>query len=331
MAEKKTKPGDSCLLYAFEILGDGRGAPLADGRIFGALKDDGLAWVHADRSHPDCAAWIEKTLPYLHPLTRQALLAEETRPRVEEIGDGLLINLRAANLNEGEEAHDMLSMRLWVDESRIVSLRRRRIRAVEDVKASLEAGTGPKDAGAFVAALCYRLIERTEPFVVRLDEAMDDLEERVISGADIELRRDIIEIRRQAIAFRRFMAPQREAVSRLRTIDRGWIGQSSRIVLLETYDHLLRFIEELDSIRERSQVVQDELQNALADQLNKRMYVLAIVAAIFLPLSFLTGLLGINVAGIPGAESPWAFAVVGGGLAAVVGLQAWWLHKKGWF
>jgi len=94
---------------------------------------------------------------------------------------------------------------------------------------------------------------------------------------------------------------------------------------------LLRFIEDLDAIRERSQVVQDELQNLLADQLNKRTYLLAIVAAIFLPLSFLTGLLGINVAGIPGAENPWAFAIVVGGLVAVVGLQAWYLHKKGWF
>ena len=68
-----------------------------------------------------------------------------------------------------------------------------------------------------------------------------------------------------------------------------------------------------------------------AEQLNRRMYVLSIVAAVFLPLGFLTGLLGINVAGIPGSESPWGFLIFVALLCALVGGQLWYFRKKGWF
>jgi zinc transporter len=86
----------------------------------------------------------------------------------------------------------------------------------------------------------------------------------------------------------------------------------------------------MDAVRERATVTQDELASRLSDQLNRRMYVLSIVAAIFLPLGFLTGLLGINVAGIPGAEYPKAFMVFTVGLFALVLFLVWLFRWKHW-
>ena len=94
---------------------------------------------------------------------------------------------------------------------------------------------------------------------------------------------------------------------------------------------MTRYVEDLDAIRERSQIVKDELANILADKLNKNMYVLSVIAAIFLPLGFLTGLLGINLGGMPGAENPDAFWVFSGLLVAVVSLQIWIFKKLDWF
>jgi zinc transporter len=77
-------------------------------------------------------------------------------------------------------------------------------------------------------------------------------------------------------------------------------------------------------------VIQDELANAVAERLNARMYVLSVVAAVFLPLGFVTGLLGVNVAGVPGADTPWAFAAVAGGSAAVAAVEVWLFRRLGW-
>ena len=94
---------------------------------------------------------------------------------------------------------------------------------------------------------------------------------------------------------------------------------------------MIRHLEDLDAIRERAAVTQEELQNRLAEQQNVRMYVLSIVAAIFLPLGFLTGLLGINVGGIPGADSGASFWIFVGFLIVVVVLQILYFRTRKWF
>ena len=92
----------------------------------------------------------------------------------------------------------------------------------------------------------------------------------------------------------------------------------------------MRHLEDLDAIRERAAVTQEELQSRLAEQQNIRMYVLSIVAAIFLPLGFLTGLLGINVGGIPGSDNPSAFVIFVLILASLLALQVLYFRKKKW-
>jgi zinc transporter len=110
-----------------------------------------------------------------------------------------------------------------------------------------------------------------------------------------------------------------------------WFAEHNHHQMIEAHDNITRFVEELDSVRERSQVISDEVTNILTERLNKNMYALSVVAAIFLPLGFLTGLLGINIGGIPGAENPQAFLVFCGMLALVVGLQIVIFRKMRWF
>jgi zinc transporter len=111
----------------------------------------------------------------------------------------------------------------------------------------------------------------------------------------------------------------------------SWFGELDRLRLREIYDRQVRLVEDLDSVRERLGVIHEELVSRLSDQLNKRMYVLSIVAALFLPLSFLTGLLGINVAGIPGEDYPHAFWVFTGMLVVLIAFQMWFFVRKKWF
>jgi zinc transporter len=319
------------ILNAFGFDGEGGGTPLTGKQIGEHLEADKLAWVHMDADSPETRKWLEAEIAYLDPFVTGALLAVETRPRITQIGDGAIIVLRGVNLNDAEDEEDMVSIRLWIDAHRIVSVQKRPVRAVSALSKKLESGTGPKDAGQFICMLLSQLFSRFEPVLTTLDERTDDTEEALLSSANATLRRDITDIRRKAIIFRRHMAPQKDVVSQLRLADFSWIRDRDIRHLQENYNYVLRYVEELDAIRERAQIVKDELANTIADRLNKNMYILSMISAIFLPLGFLTGLLGINVGGIPGAENASAFLMFCGMLALIIFLQITIFKKLKWF
>ncbi len=320
------------ILGAYEIDGAGGGTAINDVKIASQkIKDEQLAWVQLDRSNPKTKDWLKSELGYLDNFVVEALLAEETRPRVTEINDGAIIILRGVNLNKDADPEDMVSIRLWVDKFRIISVQKRQLKAIKDVEEKLKSGTGPTDAGQFVSMLVSRLFERIEPVITELDEKTDDVEEQILEKPNLSLRENIIDIRKKAIVLRRYMAPQKDAIGQLRVSDLPWVTANTKRHLQENYDRVLRYVEDLDAIRERAQIVKDELANIMSDRLNKNMYILSVIAAIFLPLGFLTGLLGINIGGMPGAENSEAFWIFCGMLVAVVIAQVLVFKKMKWF
>lgn len=319
------------ILYACAIEGDGSGTLLSGEAISQTLRDDKLAWVHLDAHAPETRPWLEREITYLDSLIIGALLAEETRPRLLEFGDGALLILRGVNLNENADPEDMVSVRLWVDAHRIISIQRRPLKAVEDIQDQLAAGRGPKNAGDFIAMLAMRLFERMEPTFSALDEQLDDMEELVMDSPDTKERSPITAVRKQAIMFRRYIMPQRDAIAQLRTSGFAWLDQTHKRHLQESLDRVIRYIEDLDAIRDRAQIVKDELTTALSDRMNRNLYVLSVIAAIFLPLGFLTGLLGINVGGIPGADNTQAFWIFSAMLIALVTVQIALFKMLRWF
>jgi zinc transporter len=318
------------LVYAVRLDGRGGGAPVGwDEICAGSPQPGGPLWLHLDYSAPRTKSWI-LTESGLDPVVAEALLADETRPRIVPGRDGLLVILRGVNLNPGADPEDMVSIRLWIESARVISLRRRHLMAVEDLKQAIAHGTGPADAGDFLVALCERLLERMGGVMEELDDEVDALEDEVLRAESQELRPKLAGLRRQAIAMRRFLAPQREAVSRLVGESAVWIEESHRSRLREIADRTTRYVEDLDSARDRAAVTQEELNSRLSEAMNQKMYVVALVAAIFLPLGLLTGLLGINVGGIPGADNHRAFAEVCALLLGVGGLQVWALRRRHW-
>lgn len=297
----------------------------------GLLRDDALAWVHLRAQHPDAPGWIVESLSYLDATIVDALVAEETRPRLTRIGDGLIVILRGINTIEGEDPEDMVSIRLWIDPHRIVSLSRRRVRAVEDIVSELDQGRGPRSAAEFLVNLTARLNYRIEDFWSGLEEAADVLEEEVLTDATpADLRLRLIEIRRRAIILRRYLQPQRDAMRLLQAAHPGWLGQDDLRALAEELDALERVVEDADAMRDRMALVRDEMAWLMSDKMNRNMYVISVLSALFLPLGFLTGLFGINVAGIPGTGSQAAFWVFCGALFGVAVLQLAILRKLRW-
>ncbi|MBL8859299.1 MAG: zinc transporter ZntB [Planctomycetes bacterium] len=306
---------------------DGRGgARTIEPARSGERKPGEVLWLHLDYKDPASLAWLREQSG-IDKVMIEALLADDPRPRSLVHGDALLVILRGANLNPGADPEDMVSLRLWVEHDRVLTFRHRRLISIQEVADQLAAGNGPTSAGDLLHEIVARLLSRIGTIINGIEESADELEELVLTAESRELRTRLSALRRQSIALRRFVAPQRDTIGRLHAERVTWLDDTSRARLRETADRTTRYIEDLDSARDRAAVTYEELSNRIAEQMNQTMYRLSIVAAIFLPLGLLTGLLGINVGGIPGTESPSAFTLVSVALV-VIGLVQWWWFKR---
>ena len=316
-------------IHAQLLDGKGKAVVLDEASMAKWKPQDGSLWVHLNYDDEDAIDWL-KNSSGLDELAVGALTAAETRPRVVSRGDGLIIALRGVNLNPGADPQDMVSIRIWIDADRIVTTRKRELLSVADIEAEFKVGKGPINSADFIVDLADKLVDRVCDVTNDLEDVVADLEERVLGGDNGSLRYDLAALRRQAIAIRRYLSPQREALSRLHSEKVSWLDETSRFRLREVNDRLIRSIEDLDVLRERAAVTQEELQSRHSEQINSRMYVLSVVAAIFLPLGFFTGLLGVNVGGIPGTENPNAFMLFVVALIVVVVLQVIIFRWKKW-
>ncbi len=319
------------ILKAYSLAKNNLGKELSSANITKEIKSKNLAWVHLDANNEKTQEWLTNECSYLDSIIINGLIAEETRPRIEEINDGLFLILRCVNFNENSDHEDMVSIRMWIDPYRVITVQKRNTKSIEDVEAAIKSGQAPQDSGEFLCLLLHNVYKRMEPILGGLDEIMDDVEEEILENPSTQLRSQLVNVRRKAIIFRRYMIPQRDVFSILRGLDLEWLNGLQKRKLQENYNHTLRYVEDLNEVRERSQVVKDELSNLLADRLNKNMYILSVIAAIFLPLGFLTGLLGINVGGIPGSENPNAFFIFSGSLIFLVAVQIILFKKWKWF
>ncbi len=311
------------------LLDDARGGKTLDvAAIRKWTAADGKLWLHFDVSDQGACRWVKEDSG-LPAEAIEALLAGETRPRSAVTESGLLIVLRGVNTNPGEDPEDMVSVRLWVDADRVISSRRRRLLSVVDISEAIAAGNGPRTPGQLLAMLIERLADRIGAFVESIDDRLDSSEDEIASSDPTVFRPRLASLRRQIASVRRFLAPQRDALDRLNRQPVAALDDQDAQSLRQEADRITRYLEDLDLARERTIVLQEELLSQIAQQQNARMYVLSVVAAIFLPLTFVTGLLGMNVGGLPGLESRWGFH---GSLAimivAAVGLLAYFRWKK---
>lgn len=275
------------------------------------------AWSHLDLGEAGAAEWLE-TKSGLESIVVAALSAEETRPRAFKSKDGLMIILRGVNLNAGHDPEDMVSIRLWIEQSRVISVMRRQMLSVQDVVDDIRQGEGPKTSSEFIIELVDKIANRISDFVEKLEDELTEIENHLEEINPSEIRSALGASRRQIATVRRYLAPQRDALDRLNHVETKLFSERDRMRLREESDRVSRYLEDLDLARERALVLQEAFITQIAQQQNTRMYALAIITAIFLPLGFITGLLGINVGGMPGADSDIAFWVVSGGLLFVV-------------
>ena len=322
------KPEDPQFLQSLLIDAQGHGRPIDAAAVNQWSPDQGMLWVHLDVADPHVGSWLARQ-PGLSEIAIDTLLAGETRPRSLVSDDGMLTVLRGVNSNPGSDPEDMVSLRVWIDEHRIISSQRRRLLSIDDLREALLAGTGPNTTGSFVVALVEGLADRIGEFVDTIESRMDEAEDEISRGKQANFRQRLSALRRQIAEVRRFLAPQRDALDRLTRQATTWLSDTDAYGLRQESDRITRFLEDLDLARESAIVLQEELLSLIAQEQNARMYVLSVVAAIFLPLTFVTGLLGMNVGGLPGLENSagflWSVIVM---IIAAIGLWMFFRWKR---
>ncbi|HES58294.1 MAG TPA: zinc transporter ZntB [Firmicutes bacterium] len=320
---------DAGLVFAMSLDGSGGGRELTWDEVQRHDPADGPLWIHLDYQGSSTLDWIRRD-SRLSPEMALAIAAEDTRPRMMSVGDSALVILRGVNLNPGAEPEDMVSLRIAADARRVITVRHRKVMSIQDLRQALLDGAGPHSCGEFLAELASRLTARMSVAVDSECDAVDALEDQVADTPTRRLRPLISESRRAVIALRRYILPQREVLSQLAVAPLPWLDAHSKAVVREAADQVTRLAEDLDAARDRAAVLRDELESRVGEQMSKTMYVLAVVAAVFLPLGLLTGLLGINVMGIPGADNPSAFLVVCAVLIVLALLQFWLFKRMRW-
>ena len=326
MNEHENKDG---LIFAYILDGRGGGRPVDWAVVEKWSPEQGVLWIHLDFTQQKVQQWLADKSG-LNEMSVEILAAQDTRPRVLTSDEGLFLILRGVNCNPGADPEDMVSLRMNFTANRIITMRQRRVMAVDDIHQAIDAGKGPASPGEFLGMAAERIADRLGDVISEIDDQVDELEDSVLTAQSAELRAQLAQTRRQSISLRRYIAPQRDVLTRLLHEKIEWIDDKTRLHIREIAERTARFVEDIDSARDRAAITQEELNNRLSEQTNRAMYVLAIVAAIFLPLGLLTGLLGINVGGIPGSDNPFAFIIVTIGLLAIAAGLVWLFKRIRW-
>ncbi|MBZ6378645.1 MULTISPECIES: zinc transporter ZntB [Pacificimonas] len=321
---------DRGLLFAVQMDGKGGGSLVGWNDIQSWERTHGPLWAHVDAGSAEVRRWLTEESG-LTPVTIDALLDPSARPRVFAGRNGFATILRGVNLNPGAEREDMVAMRIWSDGDRVITLRHDYLRTPRIILDSILAGQGPTSAPALYEGLIDRLIDFFGGAIEDYEARIDRMETDVADDPDVDvMRRELTDIRQDLAQVRRYMSPQRHALQRLLDAPPVWLEEKQLLLLRESVDQFEHYVEELDEYRERALVVKDDIQNLMDEKMNRNMYILSIVAAVFLPLGFLTGLLGINVGGMPGVESGEAFWITCGVLAIVLVAEVALFRRLGW-
>ena len=313
--------------FGYRIEADGTAARVG---VAEALHDDApLIWTHLSTTAEHAQAWLRDEAK-LQPYVVDALTAAETRPRCEQFDNGALINLRGRSDQELSQSDPLASVRIWGIKGRVFSVTGEHLLATDAVEAMVKAGE-VRDPGDLIAAFATAITSDLDPVVADLGDSLDDCEEQLATDRAFDLRRGVTRVRIQAIGYRRFLAPQRTALEKLAQLPGDWLEPDDRQHLSAAADRAARMAEELDQIRDRAGLMHETLTDLRAEQLDHRGLVISIVAMIFLPLTFLTGVYGMNIDGLPLAHGPHAFEFFVFLCVAVTVPVLGWFLKRHWF
>ncbi|MDR0807111.1 MAG: zinc transporter ZntB [Enterobacteriaceae bacterium] len=313
------------VIHAYQLNGKHGFLPITENTDATATQP---CWIHLDYEQPEVRAWLNES-ELMPDSFKEAMAGESCRPRVARQGDGTLIVLRTINQSSESQPDPLVTLRVYLTANLLISSCHRPIEAVDDVIDQLQKKTGPTHTGSLLVRLLDSLTDSVSDFIDDLHSQVIDLENGLLEQALPE-RGVIPLIRKQLIVLRRHLIPQRDVFSRLASERFPWMDNDDRHHMQDIAERLGRGLDDLDATIARTAVVVDEINSLMADLLNRRIYTMSLMTMLFMPATFLTGLFGVNLGGIPGGSREGAFAIFCISLVVVLVVILWQLKRSKW-
>ncbi len=287
----------------------------------------GFALISGNSRSPEFKVWLKRELG---DFNADLITVPSTRSRCTVFEDKALVVLRVARPGAEPEDIGRQLLSLWIEKGRVIIASELNIVELLGIAAWQQTHHAPLSPADLVARLALRAADRIEPLIERMGEMLDGIEEALIANRNQGSRVRLAQLRRTLINMRRLIWPQRDALTTLEIEDLSFFTARDRVRLREAAARTARLGDEMQTLSERAVLVHEQVLDTRAEQMNRTMLLLAAATVVLMPLTVISGVLGMNVEGIPFHDSPYAFWVVTG-LLAVLGLGIYlFMRKQKW-
>ena len=298
------------------------------------LAPDSEAKVWVDMQNPsDEEGRILKDVFHFHDLAVEDALSALEFPKVESYGEYLYVILHRIDFAAPEHCFQTHDVDFFLGRNYLVTIHSGDSRSIEQISSICERNSLALGEG--VAALMHRIVDAMvdnyRPEIEELSERLDELEERVFDNSSTNLAKDILNFKKDVASLRRVVQPQRDVVGRLARREFPQIDEPIAYRFRDVHDHLVRIADESMFFQDRITSLLDANLAIVSNQLNSIMKILTVIATVFMPLTFITGLYGMNVDlphfGLGGTTMFWMLMGI---MTAIVAVMLYYFRKRGW-
>lgn len=287
----------------------------------------GFVLISGNSRAPEFKVWLKKELGDFYA---DLITVPSTRTRCTVFDDRALVVLRVARPGADPEDVGRQLLSLWIEKGRVIIASELNIVDFLGIGAWQQTHHAPVSPADLVARLALRAADRIEPLTERLGDGLDTIEESLMLNRNHDTRARLAHLRRTLINMRRLIWPQRDVLTTLEIEDLSFFTARDRVRLREAAARTARLGDEMQTLSERAVLVHEQLLDTRAEQMNQTMLLLAAATVVLMPLTVISGILGMNVEGIPFHDSPYAFWIVTGGLAVLGVVIYLFMRKQKW-
>jgi magnesium transporter len=269
----------------------------------------------------------------LHPLVVEDIVNTDQRPKIEDYGDYLFIVMKAVLWHDHVQSLMVEQISLIVGVNVVLCFLEGKDDPFVDLRKRLHSEKGRlRTMGSDYLAYAHMdtIVDQYFPLLEKLGDDIEQLEERLITQADQEALRTLHQFKREMILLRKAIWPLREVLNHMERGESTLIQSSTHIYLRDVYDHTIQLIETTETYRDMLAGMMDIYLTSLSNKLNETMKVLTVIATIFIPLTFIVGIYGMNFTFMPELEWPWGYPLVMGVMLILAIGMLWSFRNKHW-
>jgi magnesium transporter len=271
----------------------------------------------------------------LHPLLLEDVVNVPQRPKLEDYNNQLLVISHMVRLKEDESGFDTEQVSFVLGKRYLLSFQEEELQdCFEIVRDRIRTSQGRvRKSGAdyLTYLLLDTIIDGYFPVVEHYEDRIEALEDVIISNPDRDTMQEIYDVRRELLALRRLIWPMRNVLNLLMRDHHGIVSDEVQIYFRDSYDHVIQILEIIEAYRELAASLMDVYMSTMGNKLNEIMKFLTVISTIFIPLTFIVGVYGMNFENMPELKGEWSYFMVWLVMLAVAGGLIFYFWRKGWF